>query len=132
MLGQTGTTARVHAIGLRRQPTDAERVLWRHLRGRRFGVKFRRQHPYLNDVLDFVCLEHKLVVEVDGSQRAGSHGDAERDRKLVEGGIRVLRFWDHDVLTDTTAVLDAIHQALNPSPPPTLPLKGRVCKERSK
>lgn len=121
MHAQTGTTARVHAIGLRRHPTDAERELWRHLRGRQFGAKFRRQHPYLNYVLDFVCLEHKLVVEVDGSQHAGSHRDAERDRKLVEGGFRVLRFWDNDVLNDTDAVLEAIHQALNPSPPQPSP-----------
>lgn len=121
MFGQAAKTARIHAIGLRKQPTDAERVLWRRLRGRQLGMKFRRQHPYLNYVLDFVCLEHKLVVEVDGSQHAGSQRDAERDRKLVEGGFRVLRFWDHDVLTDTTAVLDAIHQALTPSPPQPSP-----------
>jgi very-short-patch-repair endonuclease len=131
MLGQTGATARVHAVGLRKQPTDAERVLGRHLRGRQFGEKFRCQHPYPNYVLDVVCLEHMLVVEVDGPQHAGSRRDAERDRTLVESGLRILRFRDNDVLNETGAVLDAIHQALNPSPPqPSLEGEGVARRNR--
>jgi very-short-patch-repair endonuclease len=125
MLGQTGKAAKRYSTSLRRQPTDAERLLWQRLRGEQLGVKFRRQHPHLDYVLDFVCLEQKLATEVDGSQHAGSGSDERRDRDLQAGGFRVLRFWNNEVLARTDAVLEKIISALTPSPPPPLPLKGR-------
>jgi len=127
MLGQAGKSAKHHARSLRKQPTDAERLLWRRLRGEPLGVKFRRQHPYLDYVLDFVCVERKLVIEVDGGQHLESERDQRRDRDLGTAGFRVLRFWNNEVLMQTDAVLEKINGELarTPSPPPPLPLKGR-------
>jgi very-short-patch-repair endonuclease len=103
--------------------TDAERKLWGVLRGRQFdGYKFRRQHPFEQYILDFVCLERKLVVEVDGGQHAKDKGrDTERKCFLEKAGFRVLRFWNHEVLTKIDAVQEyiwrALHDEANPSPP---------------
>jgi len=110
---------------LRRESTDAERRLWRHLRGRRFaGFKFRRQHPVGRYVADFACPAFGLVVELDGGQHALSHEkDMRRDREMCRHGFRVLRFWDNDVLARTSAVLSAIHDALVSSPLPS-PQRG--------
>ncbi|MCK9516521.1 MAG: endonuclease domain-containing protein [Ottowia sp.] len=92
--------------------TDAERVLWRHLRARRLaGGKFRRQHPLGPYVVDFVNLAARLVIEVDGGQHSGSAHDRARDRWLQRQGFRVLRFWNNDVLQHTEGVLQAIYQA---------------------
>jgi very-short-patch-repair endonuclease len=127
MLGQAGKSAKHHARSLRKQPTDAERLLWHRLRGEPLGVKFRRQHPYLDYELDFVCIERKLVIEVDGGQHLESERDQRRDRDLGTAGFRVLRFWNNEVLMQTDAVLEKINGELarTPSPPPPLPLKGR-------
>ncbi len=131
MLGQTGKAAKEFSTSLRKRPTDAESLLWQRLRGRQLGVKFRRQHPYLNHVLDFVCLEQRLAIEVDGGQHSDNEADARRDRELQAAGYKVLRFWNNEVLTQTDAVLERIVGELNasppfnPSPPPPLPLKGR-------
>lgn len=74
---------------LRNDMTDAERKLWQHLHGRQLdGCKFRRQHPYHDFVLDFVCLDRKLVIEVDGGQHVGSQSDAARDRFLGETHVQ--------------------------------------------
>ena len=124
MLGQTNTAARLNAKPLRRDLTDAERKLWRLLRGTQLGMKFRRQHPYLNYVLDFVCLDATLVIEIDGSQHSESTRDVERDHVLAAAGFRVLRFWNNEVLEKTDAVMEAIYFALTPSPPPAPPLEG--------
>ena len=108
---------------LRSHMTDAENRLWRRLRGRQVaGFKFRRQHPFLDFVLDFVCLEMQLIVEVDGGQHQDSKQDLVRDQRLHEAGFRVLRFWNNQVLQETDAVVDAIGVALleggvAPSPP---------------
>jgi very-short-patch-repair endonuclease len=103
---------RTFARQLRRNQTDAERRLWRHLRGRRLlGLRFRRQHPIGPYFADFACLELKLVVELDGGQhadpRAQEH-DRARTAALEERGYEVIRFWDNDVLRDTQAVLATI------------------------
>jgi very-short-patch-repair endonuclease len=98
---------------LRRAATDAERLLWRHLRARRLGgYKFRRQHPYDDHILDFVCLEAGLVVEADGGQHAESRRDRRRDADLAIAGFTVLRFWDNDILTRTADVVDSILRTL--------------------
>lgn len=100
--------------------TDAENRLWRQLRGKQIaGFKFRRQHPFGDYILDFVCLEAELVVEVDGGQHMQTTAeDAERDRRLEATGFRVLRFWNNQVLNEMEGVLETILAALrNPSPP---------------
>ena len=120
MLGQTGQSAKKFSTSLRKQPTDAERVLWQRLRGQQLGVRFRRQHPYLNYVLDFVCLERKLVIEVDGGQHSESARDRQRDRDLEAAGFKVLRFWNNEVLAQTDAVLEKIVSELtHPHPRPS-------------
>ena len=98
------------ARNLRRRSTDAERLLWRRLRDRQIaGLKFRRQHPLGNFIVDFVCLEHRLIIELDGGQHATQQqADAQREAFLVRQGYRVLRFWNHEVLVNTEGVLEAI------------------------
>ena len=108
MLGQTSKRAQRYAPDLRKQWTDAERRLWQRLRGEQLGLKFRRQHPYLNYVLDFVCLEHKLVIEIDGSQRMDQRRDVLRDDALRAAGLVVLRVWNNEALAQTDAVIERI------------------------
>jgi very-short-patch-repair endonuclease len=125
MHGQTDKYILDHNLQrtLRNNMTDAERTLWRVLRGKQFdGFKFRRQHPYEHYVLDFACLEKKLVVEVDGGQHAEEElYDYERTLFLGKSGFRVLRFWNHEVMVHMDAVQESIWKALhddsNPSPP---------------
>ena len=94
---------------LRCDRTDAEHRLWQHLRGRRLGgLKFRRQHPLGECFVDFYCAERGLVVELDGSRHLDSLQDAARTRTLEARGLRVVRFWNDDVLLRTEEVLDAI------------------------
>ncbi|MGC9456671.1 MAG: N-6 DNA methylase [Halothiobacillaceae bacterium] len=101
---------------LRQNQTDAEALLWHLLRNRQVAdAKFRRQHPIDNYIADFYCHEHQLIIELDGSQHLtveGEQRDAERTRHLQEKGIRVLRFDNRQVLTETEAVLDVIYNAL--------------------
>lgn len=105
---------------LRRDMTDAECLMWHHLRNRAFtGCKFRRQHPIGPYVADFACVEHRLVVELDGGQHVASARDAARDAWLERRGYQVLRFWNNDVFEALDAVLDSIFEALrDPSPQP--------------
>jgi very-short-patch-repair endonuclease len=106
---------------LRVNMTDAERKLWRALRSRSIGPKFRRQVPLGPYVVDFVCFESKLIVEVDGGQHAGSATDAARNRYFGERGYRVLRFWNNDVLRNLEGVLTVIAES---DPSPGAPLRG--------
>jgi very-short-patch-repair endonuclease len=103
---------------LRRNMTDAEKRLWLHLRGGSLAeYKFRRQHPIGPYVADFACPACKLVVELDGGQHAlNQASDERRTRELSARGYRVLRFWDHEALTNTQGVLDAIFDSLTSSP----------------
>ena len=119
----------VHARTLRRQSSDAERVLWRHLRARRLmGYKFRRQvvmEPY---IVDFVCLEAGLIIEADGGQHSNQVTYDTRRTVVLEGmGYRVLRFWNHEVLGELQSVLERIRTALieAPSPQPSPGGRGR-------
>jgi very-short-patch-repair endonuclease len=101
--------AKSRARDMRRMLTDAERKLWYALRDRRLQtVKFRRQAPIGFYIADFLCVQHRLVVEVDGSQHAQSSRDAARDAWLQREGYRVLRFWNRDVLTARESVLATI------------------------
>ena len=100
---------RTRARSLRRKPTDAEAVLWALLRDRRLlQTKWRRQRPIGGYIVDFVCLEQRLVVECDDSQHADSEHDVVRDAWLASQGFRVLRFWNRDVLKARKDVIDAI------------------------
>jgi very-short-patch-repair endonuclease len=94
---------------LRRQSTDAERKLWNRLRSRGIdGHKFVRQEPIGPFVVDFVCRESRLIVEVDGGQHATDQRDVVRERWLRDHHYRVLRFWNNDVLANTDGVLEVI------------------------
>ena len=101
---------------LRQNMTDAERALWRELRQGALGAKFRRQAPVGKYIVDFACLEARLIVEVDGGQHAESRGDEERDRWLASQGFRVLRFWNNDVLGNLRGVLEVIVEAQQTRP----------------
>ena len=110
---------------LRRNMTDAEQALWKRLQGCQVkSRKFRRQHPFGDFILDFVCLEAKLVVEVDGGQHNGSAQDLVRDQILESTGFRVMRFWNNQVLNEIESVVEAIWWALEPHPHPNPPLEG--------
>jgi len=109
---------------LRSNMTEAELRLWQQLRRKQLGnFKFRRQHPFGDFILDFVCLEAMLAIEVDGGQHAASVGsDGKRTEQLQRSGFRVLRFWNNDVLSDTDSVMQVIWNALQgDAPPPSQP-----------
>ena len=103
-----------NARALRREMTDAERALWRHLRQCQIGgLKFRRQHPVGRYILDFVCLDTGLVIEVDGGQHAErSFEDEQRTLWLEQRGYRVLRFWNNEVLANTAGVMEVIRRVV--------------------
>ena len=109
---------------LRKRPTDAEKRLWSHLRGKQLeGFKFRRQEPIGDYVADFVCYENRIIVEVDGSQHC-SEKDRERDRWFEGHGFKVLRFWNNEVLKNTEGVWEVIRKQCLSHPPLTPPIKG--------
>lgn len=98
---------------LRGDATDAETLLWRHLRGRRLlGAKFRRQMPIAPYIADFVCEQARLVIELDGGQHADSTTDAARTLALEAAGYTILRFWNHDVFENTDSILEEIARML--------------------
>ncbi len=104
---------------LRHNATEAEKKLWGGLRNRTLmGAKFRRQFPIGGFIADFCCPEHKLVIEIDGSQHLDQKDlDDERTRALEKRGYRVIRFWNNEALKNTDAVLDAIAAKIGaPSP----------------
>ena len=112
---------------LRANLTDAERALWRELRQRQLGWRFRRQFPIPPYVVDFACIEARLLVEADGGQHALSGRDRRRDARLRALGWRVLRFWNNDILQNRAGVLQTIAEPLgslllesdpHPNPPP--------------
>lgn len=114
-----------HARALRRNQTEAEKRLWYRLRAHRFqGVKFKRQKPLGPYIVDFVCVEQRLVIELDGGQHADDTAyDQRRDRWLRTNGYTVLRFWNDQVMTELPAVLEHIEARLTLSPAP-LPQAG--------
>ena len=124
---------RARARRLRRDATDAERALWRRLRGKQLeGLKFRRQHAVGRFVLDFYCHECRLAVELDG----GQHGEAAHRRRddtrtafLERKGVAVLRYSNLEVLQETEAVLEdlrrrAVARRRQPSPNPSRKREG--------
>ena len=108
------------ARALRRQSSEAERTLWKYLRAHRLkGYKFRRQviiEPY---IVDFACLDAKLIIEADGGQHVEQMAyDERRTAYLQSIGYRVLRFWNHEIFHETQSVLERIESALNNFPSP--------------
>jgi very-short-patch-repair endonuclease len=94
---------------MRREPTDAEAAMWRRLRGRRLvRFKFRRKVPFQDFILDFVCFEKQMIIEIDGSQHAESARDAAREAVLIAEGFRIARYWNNDVLQQPSSVLEDI------------------------
>ena len=117
------------ARGLRKKSTDAERRLWRHLRDRQIkGFKFRRQQPVGRYIVDFVNLERKVVIEVDGGQHAFDPSDNIRDEWLRAEGYRVLRFWDSQVFSNLEGILESIREVLVTPHPTPLPQGERENK----
>ena len=112
---------------LRNKSTDAETKLWSKLRNRQLGCKFRRQHKIDKYVVDFICLEEKLILEIDGSQHTKER-DAERTKVIEEQGYTILRFWNNEVLENCDGVARVIIEALNtphPAQRADLSHKGR-------
>ena len=102
---------------MRANPTDCERKLWALLRDRRLGGDRWRRQEVIDDryIVDFVCFEHRLIVEADGSQHAESRSDTERDIWLEEQGFRVLRFWNNEIASNIEGVAEAILAAIQSS-----------------
>jgi very-short-patch-repair endonuclease len=127
---QVTRTMRSRARSLRRDSTDAERRIWSALRAHRLdGAGFRRQKPIGPYIVDFICEASKLIVELDGGQHFEGEQqkrDARRNAFLSRKGYRVLRFNNHDVMTNNNGVLETIHAAIAASPSLTLPrMRGR-------
>jgi very-short-patch-repair endonuclease len=97
-------------------PTDAEKLLWEHIRAKQLSVKFNRQHIIGDYIVDFVCIEKKLVIEVDGgyhSEYEQIEKDEFRTQQLRDWGFSVIRFKNEDVLGDISGVLNKIKNNLN-------------------
>ena len=105
----TAKRIRNFAKKMRHEPTDAEAAMWRLLRDRRLALfKFRRQVPFQSFILDFVCFEKRMIIEIDGSQHASSERDTARDAVLMAEGFRIERYWNNDVLQQSSSVLEDI------------------------
>src|SRR5436309_2247647 len=116
--------SRDRARHLRKNMTDTERFVWDKIRYRQMcGFKFRRQVPLGPYIADFVCLERRLILELDGGQHAERvEQDAERTRWLESQGFTVLRFWNNEALCDWEAVEQVICEHLQePTPHPNPP-----------
>lgn len=123
---------RDRARELRRGMTLAERTLWRVLKDRQLGgFRFRRQHPVGPYIVDFVCLEAGLVIEVDGGQHMDAATDRVRDAFLQREGFHVLRFWNNEVMANLDGVRALMLRWLG-HPPPSQPSLARVGRGRSR
>ena len=114
---------------LRRNSTDVERKLWHRIRDKQIDeFRFRRQRPIGKYIVDFVCLDAKLIVELDGGQHAGDAAYDQRRTAFLESlGYAVLRFWNNEVIENMDGVLQRLHETLLRSrfnPTLTLPLAG--------
>ena len=124
MKGKRNLTS--NAKALRNNATDVELVLWQHLRRSKLeGVKFRRQQPIEDYIVDFVSFSPKLVIELDGSQHFDKQDyDQARDDCLRKNGFKVLRFWNNDIFENIEGVLEVIRRQClelsspTPQPPP--------------
>lgn len=102
-----------NARNLRRNQTEAEGLLWQCLRNAHAGCKFRRQLPLGPYIVDFACLEAKLIIEVDGGQHCENRKDAARTDYLKKHGYEVIRFWNNDVTDNLEGVVSTLTLALS-------------------
>jgi very-short-patch-repair endonuclease len=110
---RSNPNTRTRAIELRKELTPAERKLWSRIRNNQLGVNFRRQHAIGNFIPDFVCIEKKLVIELDGSQHLEQEEyDKERTKYLESQGYKVIRFWNNSVIKDIDSTILAILYAM--------------------
>ncbi|WP_291847474.1 DUF559 domain-containing protein [Bradyrhizobium sp.] len=128
---------RSNARALRKNSTDAERLLWAALRDHRLnGASFRRQVPIQNFIADFVCHAAKLVVELDGGQHFSDRAekrDATRSAVIEAQGFKVLRFSNQDVMTNRAGVVETIASAVaEKAPTPALPRKRERGEEKQR
>jgi adenine-specific DNA-methyltransferase len=122
---------------LRSSSTDAEQLIWRHLRNRGIaGFKFRRQHPVGSYIADFACIEAGLIVEIDGGQHfepEALEADRHRTAVLQRTGFVVVRFDNWQVLRETESVLASIHDYLQRHPHPNpLPQAGEGANQEDR
>ena len=104
---------RTRAIELRKERTPAERKLWAVIRNDQLGVNFRRQHAIGHYIPDFVCIEKKLIIELDGSQHIEqAEYDTERTKYFETLGYKVIRFWNNQIMNNINSVIKAIQFAL--------------------
>ena len=101
---------------LRNNLTDAEKHLWYMLRAENLGHKFRRQEPIGNYIVDFVCYERKIIIEIDGGQHDGKKNDTIRDAWFRSQGFTILRFWNNEILENREAVVEKIINVLSSFP----------------
>ena len=134
-LSRVPARAGVRARALRRQQTEAEALLWKHLRSRQLlGLKFRRQHPIGPCFADFACIEIGLVIELDGGQHADEGAaaqDTARALCMAAAGFTTRRFWNHDVLQQTAAVLETIAHCASTLTPALSRTRERELTSRS-
>lgn len=100
----------------KQSPTDAEKLLWEHIRAKQLSVKFNRQHIIGDYIVDFVCIEKRLIIEVDGgyhSEYEQIEKDEFRTERLKDLGFSVIRFKNEDILRDISNVLNIIKDYLN-------------------
>ena len=117
------TIIQARAVGLRRNQTEAERIIWNFVRNNRLGYKFKRQQPIDHYIVDFICFEKRMVVEIDGGQHT-QENDAIRTAYLQNNGFTLTRFWNNDVMENPDGVYQALCSALEiPSPYPS-PARG--------
>jgi very-short-patch-repair endonuclease len=102
------------AVRLRKNQTEAERKLWSQLRAKQLeGCKFRRQQPLGTYIVDFICFEKKVIIELDGGQHMDQEAkDQIRDKWLTKQGYKVIRFWDGEVFENLPGVLETIRAKL--------------------
>ena len=115
------------ARSLRKGSTNAENLLWKQLRAKRLlGLKFRRQEPIGKYIVDFVCHEKKIIIELDGGQHSEhEEKDQKRDEWFRSEGFKILRLWNNDVLSQTEEILEIIAKKCLESPSPSSPpIKG--------
>jgi very-short-patch-repair endonuclease len=107
------------ASALRKNMTDAEKLLWRHLRAHRLrGEKFRRQQPIGRYIVDFVHFGARLIIEADGGQHNQSVHDIQRDEWLRSQGFKILRLWNNEILADPVVILERIYSEIQDHPSP--------------
>ncbi|KTD46545.1 multidrug efflux protein [Legionella quinlivanii] len=107
------STLKQRARVLRKNSTDAERHLWYYLRANRLKFKFKRQAPIGAYIVDFLCFEKRLIVELGGQHMESQIYDIKRTDWLRGNGFRVFRFWNNEVFQQTQSVLEVITSALH-------------------